>query len=311
MPIIKIDGQPIEVDIIGELSEFPWIRPRWTEEKLIAASPFRYDVTPSFFVSLEHGGWKDSGAYDVDWESGGFVKLLSFLREETYAETVEYLHEKYSVSIYEDWTLPEIAVKQRRQPIVLPEESIEPYAFRHAYLCRRGISERVQQFLGVGYTKQRKAVTIPWRHVNGTLANVKYRKVRGKAFWYRKDSEPIRRLVYALDKVEKHEMKRVYVCEAEIDAMSIWTAGAAAVAVGGASVSRYQLDSLRRTGVETFVLATDNDKAGVKLRNQLRDGLRGVGALERLIFDGKDVNEALIAGTLDIEKTEPMPRLSV
>ena len=49
---IRRDNESIEldVDIRTELEAFPWIRPRWDSEKLIAASPFRYDRTPSFFV---------------------------------------------------------------------------------------------------------------------------------------------------------------------------------------------------------------------------------------------------------------------
>ena len=84
---IKIRGQTVNVDIQSELEVFEWSRPKWSESKLIACSPFRYDHSPSFFVNLDGdyaGTWGDSGAYDDEWSKGGFIKLLSFLRRETY-----------------------------------------------------------------------------------------------------------------------------------------------------------------------------------------------------------------------------------
>lgn len=53
MPIIKVYGQELDVDIRQELEVFPWTPPRWSSDKLIAASPFRYDHTPSFVVNLD------------------------------------------------------------------------------------------------------------------------------------------------------------------------------------------------------------------------------------------------------------------
>ena len=101
MPHVKINGKYIDVDIVEELSAFDWTRPKWSEDKLIAASPFRYDSTPSFFVSLENGVWADSGAYDEDYASGNFTKLLAFLRDESYEETAEYLTDIYA---FEEFT---------------------------------------------------------------------------------------------------------------------------------------------------------------------------------------------------------------
>src|SRR5690625_6287102 len=83
MNIITVSGKQVEVDIEGELRRYPWHKERWTSEKLIACSPFRDDNTPSFFVNLsgEYAGtWGDSGAYEDEYRSGNFVKLLGFLR---------------------------------------------------------------------------------------------------------------------------------------------------------------------------------------------------------------------------------------
>ncbi|WP_333558500.1 hypothetical protein [Bacillus glycinifermentans] len=102
MPTLTLNGRPVDVDIRYELEQFEWTRPTWTDERLLAASPFRYDRTPSFYVYLEDtatakaGYWGDSGYYDAEYARGGFVKLLAFLREETEEETVEYLIDSYA-----------------------------------------------------------------------------------------------------------------------------------------------------------------------------------------------------------------------
>lgn len=305
MPTLKIDGQYVEVDIRSELEEFEWTRPRWSDSKLIAASPFRYDKSPSFFINLESGGWGDSGAYDLEWEKGNFPKLLSFLRNETYEESCEYLLEMYGVtsdlSDYIPIYIPDVFQKTGKK--ILEMEVLSEYTYRHGYLADRKVSENVQRFLGVGYSKNDRAVTIPWRHVDGCLANVKFRKVYGKTFWYQRDAAPIRTLVYGIDKVYKHNLRKVVVCEAEIDAMSWWTSGVPAVALGGTTVTGVQLDLIRKSPIETLILAMDNDKPGDKMRRKLIEGLSGYVRLEevRVPAEYKDANEAHTAG-VDLSK---------
>ena len=303
MPIIRIQGVEIDVDIREELSQFDWIKPKWTGNKLIAASPFRYDRTPSFFVNLDGeyaGTWSDSGAYDADYESGNFAKLLAFLRDETYEETCEYLFEIYAPNevVGEYIEVPTIEIKPPKSRITLNESLLTELSYRHPYLERRGISEKVQRFMGVGYSKENKAVSMPWRHPDGALANIKYRKIEGKAFWYQRNAAPIRTLIYGIDKVYRHNLREVVVCEAEIDAMSWMTCGKPAIAVGGTSVTQTQLDIIRRSPIERLIIAEDNDKAGGKLGRQLVEGLRGSITLYkiRIPSDYKDANEALVEG---------------
>lgn len=301
MAIIKLGGEYLDVDIREELEQYTWTKPRWTDSKLIAASPFRYDKSPSFFVNLETGGWADSGAYDADYESGNLAKLLAFLRDETYEETLEYLFELYGVKEADtsgQVSIPPIKLSQKKERITLEEAVIEPYKFRNPYLANRAISEKVQQFMGVGYSKKDRAVTMPWRHADGKLANVKFRKVQGKVFWYTKGAAPIRTLVYGIDKVYRHRLTEVYVCEAEIDAMSWWSCGKPAIALGGTTVTKTQLDLIRKSPIERLVIAKDNDKAGGKLERKLIESLTGYVELTevRVPNEYKDANEALVAG---------------
>ncbi|WP_102273218.1 toprim domain-containing protein [Cytobacillus massiliigabonensis] len=322
MATIHIRNQPVEIDVEAELREFNWTRPRWTSDKLLAASPFRYDQTPSFFVRLEPygdypaGTWSDSGAYDSEWASGGLVKLLSFLRNETYGETEEYLLNAYGYS--QDSTdikliSPRLKVQRARQP--LAEAELNGFTADYIYLESRGISAEVQAEAGVLYDAKSRAAVIPWRDANGRLRSVKFRTVYGKLFWYHRGATPIRELVFGIE-LAKH--KTAILCEAEIDAMSWRQAGYAAIAIGGASFSEVQADIIKRSTIEELVIATDNDNAGVKLRKQVEELLTGYVRIRQAYIDAefKDANEALCkrgVGALQsaFEKSESVGGLKV
>lgn len=295
----------MDIDIRGELEKYSWTRPRWATDKLIAASPFRYDHSPSFFVRMEPygdipaGTWADSGHYDSEWASGNFTKLLSFLRNETYEETEEYLRSEYGWSDdSEDGTvvLKPINLRIQRVRQSLSAAILADYTEDYTYLKKRGISERVQRQMGVLYDSRSKAAVIPWIGLNGRVANVKYRTVYGKTFWYHKGGWPIRELVYGIDQAAATTV----ICEAEIDALSWKTAGVAAIAVGGASFNGWKRDLILRSPIETLVIATDNDKAGGKLRREIEAMMRGHVRLRHAYVCGgevsvaKDANEALV-----------------
>ena len=314
MAQVKVGGQFLEVDVMEEVSDFQWSRPRWAPDKLIAASPFRNDHAPSFYLNLDGdyaGVWGDSGAFDERYESGNLAELLAFLRNETYEETTEYLVGQYGGN------MPENEGKVRIRPIkqiteharvVLDERLLSPFAYRHAYLTNRAINERTQRFMGVGYSKAHKAITLPWRHADGSLANVKYRKTQGKTFWYQRNASPVRSLVYGIDKIYRHLLKEVIVCEAEIDALSWWSAGKPAIALGGSSLSQVQLNLIRKSPIEELVFAMDNDLPGGKLQRKLVEGLRGCMAVKtiKIPAEYKDSNEACVAG-VDLAKLDVIP----
>jgi DNA primase len=106
---------------------------------------------------------------------------------------------------------------------------------------------------------------------------------------------------------------RVWVVEAEIDALTLVQRGDHVVAVGGSDFSDEQARELALAGVEEVVLGGDNDAAGRKLNEMVREKMRryGVKALDcewpadaYVIRDGerrlaRDPNELLEAGRLD------------
>jgi hypothetical protein len=192
-----------DIDYRAELEKYSWTRPKWSSDKLIAASPFRYDKTPSFFVTLtgEYAGcFGDSGAYDAEWAGGNFTKLLSFLRNETYEETEEYLRYEYGLPDNQTdlVTLKPINLRIQRSRQSLSADILAQYTEDYTYLkIAASASASNGKWASFMIRKARR------RSFRGTvrtgLANVKYRKVYGKTFWYQKGGRPIRELVYGIE----------------------------------------------------------------------------------------------------------------
>ncbi|MGY0700841.1 toprim domain-containing protein [Bacillus subtilis] len=301
MPTLILNGRHVDVDIRYELEQFEWTQPTWTADRLLAASPFRDEHKPSFYVYLEDtasakaGYWGDSGAIEEDFARGGFVKLLAFLRAETEDETVDYLLDSYAPAAKDGrLTLRLPKLKAVAKPEPLPESILANARLgTNAYLNGRAIAAWVQHEAGVGLVGN--AVAIPWRLPNGRLANVKYRSVWGKAFWYASGGWPIRELVYGMDLVYAKRLKHAVICEAEIDAMAWRSVGVPAIGTGGSTFNLKKADIITQSPIEYLTVVTDNDKAGEKLREAIERYLNGkVRLAHGYITEVKDANELLV-----------------
>lgn len=295
-------GIDVDVDILAELNNFSWYGVRRPiRDKFIACSPFRNERRPSFFVNLngEYAGtWRDSGYVDDEYEKGHFVKLLAYLRGETEFETEEYLLETYGAPAgWNDLTL-NINLSMEKRKDFLPFEALKPYAYRHPYLERRGIPERIQRGLKIGYDPQKKAVVIPWFDPMGRLGNIKFRSVKSKVFWYQKDAAPVRDLVYGMHVIYKKGIEEAVLVEAEIDAMTWWSYGVPAIAVGGTNISARQASIIKRSPLKRLTVCPDNDESGKKLVENVSQKLDGYTELyiASIPMPFKDANEAHTGG---------------
>ncbi|WP_257151160.1 toprim domain-containing protein [Bacillus toyonensis] len=222
--------------------------------------------------------------------------MLSYLRNETYEETEDYLLETYGVEYsYDNIVLksPKLRIDNGHKTIDFGR--LQEYAYRHPYLEQRGISKEVQRQMKIGYDRFRQAVVIPWFDTNGRLANIKYRKVSSKVFWYEKDGKPIGDLIYGLHIAYRRNIKRAVYCEAEIDAMSFMTAGVFGLANGGSSFNQRKAEQILKSPIEELVIVADNDPSGEKLRKELEKYLNGKIRLTNGYIQGhKDANESLV-----------------
>lgn len=297
MELVNVGDKTVQIDIADELSAYHFDNARWQTDKLIASSPFRDDRAPSFFVNLSGeyvGTWGDSGALDYEYARGNFVKLIALLRGETYEEAAEYLIDKYGalheINPSEPIRIKRPELRKNERPIKTIDNPITPAT--SPYLLKRGISEEVQRQAGVGYDEQYRGFTaIPWMMEGGDISTVFYRRTAGKQFFYNAEGTPKSRLVYGIDRAQE----RAVMVEGPIDALSWETAGMSAIAVGGASLSREQVEIIKRSRIKRLYLGGDNDRQGAKLNEQIRKELRGYVELYSVEYgEEKDANAVLV-----------------
>ena len=286
------------IDVTAELHRYDWRNATWQHDKLLASSPFRpRDDIASFCVWLNGGNWVDMGATDPDWRSGNFAKLLAYLMDVTYAEASEYI--SVAEAPYEKPILRPPALAMREGPKVMSDKqaaALAPLTNVHPYFSGRGVSEEVQRKFGVGFDPRKQAVFIPWKDSAGRFRNVKYRSIHDKRFWYAAGGERIAKLIYGIDVVHREDIRRIVVCESEIDALYAWSCGLPSVAIGGSAFTGTKADLLCRSPAEEIVVATDNDAAGAEAARQIAELLSGRVRVYRTEWSGvfadyKDLNE--------------------
>lgn len=290
MTLVWCGNQRLDIDLIDELQAYHWERSNdFKNDKLTACSPFRYDKSPSFFVNLTDigsleiaGTWKDSGG----GTSGNFVELLAHLQETDYDSALEYLVDKYAPVAYEEATKlhPWKDIKEF-EPLLYPQ------TFFSAYLENRGISQETQSRLHVGSDLGDHTVSFPWCNPHALVMSVKHRKTTSKVFSYEEGGYRINQCLFGIDQVYTSKATTLWICEAEIDALTVWENGYASVALGGSSISDRQAEMILQSGVKRIVIASDNDKAGKDLAKKIKKKLYSLDIYEvKWNQEGDDIN---------------------
>ena len=284
----------MNIDYLAELEPFmdQFENSRIRGDKLQSCSPFRYEKRPSFAVNLENGTWIDSGAPSEEHYKGNFISLLSFLRQEDYEDTADYLQRTYGYGVTKDKLKVHCSVGAEDLP-VYNWKDMKDLHYRSPYLAKRGISEEVQRLFCIGYDKNSKAIAMPWFNLDKKVINVKFRSTYCKKFWYLQEGQLIRNYLYGLPQVISRGYKEVALVESEIDAMYLWSNGIPAIAAGHAGLNSNQLNELRQSGIQSITLAMDNDVAGNRFRKQCKEVLwRSYELYDIQLPPGaKDVNE--------------------
>ena len=172
-----------------------------------------------------------------------------------------------------------------------------------SYFKKRGISESTLIHWKVGESteyfpqvqKKRKAINFNY-HREGELINVKYRDGE-KNFKMVSGAELI---FYGLDNLKS--MDKIYIVEGEMDALSLHEAGIYSVCSvpNGASKGNQRLEYLDNCWEyfdkkKEIILCTDNDEAGLMLRNELARRFGQYRCKYVEFGDYKDANDVLVA----------------
>lgn len=184
------------------------------------------------------------------------------------------------------------------------EEELDSYRVYHPYMWKRKMTPEVVEIFDIGYDKSTSCITFPVRDIRGNTLFIARRSVNSKFFNY---PPGVTKPVYGLYEWYtygwsyaaggRHSAKRVpnsqelIICESMIDAITCWSYGKYAVALNGLG-NELQFKQLQDMPVRKFILATDNDSAGMKARTRLRSKIHNK-LITEYIFPNtaKDIND--------------------
>jgi len=267
-----------------------------------ACCPFHNEKSPSFKVHPVKGIYKCFGC----GTSGDAIEFVMKHENKTYPEALEILAKRYNIPIEEDKPQPKRVYKRPQQP----KFDLSPLAL--TYFTSRKISGQILADFKVctklEWMPKSKAEVeaICFNYFReGELINVKYR-AKDKDFKLEKDAELI---FYNLDSLKGAEIG--IIVEGEIDCLSVaesfllypeYAAKMGIVSVpNGANVTGVMkleyLDNCYQSfdHLKEIIIFTDNDDAGIRLRDELgrRLGYHRCKVAKHL-QGCKDANEVLV-----------------
>ena len=171
---------------------------------------------------------------------------------------------------------------------ILDDSLLEGYQVSYDYLNKRKISNEIVDKFEIKYDPKNKQVIFPLRDEKGQLVGLTKRKTEYKKYEIPKVVyKPVYLLYYIID----NNIKEVYVCESQINALYLWSLGYPAIALLGTG-SRHQYNLLNKSGILFYHLCFDGDEAGDKgiknfKKNINKNCITDVIQLPR----GKDIND--------------------
>jgi replicative DNA helicase len=178
-------------------------------------------------------------------------------------------------------------------------------AHNSEYLTNRGISYETQQLYNIGYCgewvnpKNENSKPTP-RVIIPTSDNTYVSRYAGDEEFFNNNCKVIK--VGSTNifntKALYSGYKPVFICEGEIDALSVIELGYEAVGLGGTNMWNKLVKQLEERPTQSIlILSLDNDDAGIKATNSLKTALNDLGILyieHNISSDYKDPNEALL-----------------
>ena len=224
----------------------------------------------------------------------GYTATLPKLVADCFDETDpsfgdEWLVERFGVSYSENARyLPEIILPGKKKSSFMNESCLDKYNYYNDYMWKRKLTKEVVDRFRVGYDPERKAITFPVWDEHGRLVMVTSRSTVDKRFYIEKDKD---KPVYLLNFIKDMGETTVYVCESQINALTLWSYGYPAIALFGTG-SSYQYEILNRSPIRNYILCFDGDEAGEKGKTRFMNNIRpDVLVSYKRVPAGKDVND--------------------
>lgn len=154
----------------------------------------------------------------------------------------------------------------------IDETELSKYRFYHPYMYKRKMTNEVIEIFDIGYDKDTNCITFPIRDKDGNCLFIARRNVEIKWFNYPKSAEKPIYGLYELNQLKTFP-NEVYIVESMIDCIYLWTFKKYAIALNGLG-SKPQYIELNKMPCRKFILATDNDNAGLKARINLKRNIK-------------------------------------
>lgn len=189
--------------------------------------------------------------------------------------------------------LPEIQIENKKIDNSIPEEGLNFYDYNNPaalnYLINvRHLKKEVIDYFKVGYNKQTNSVTFPCWNEHGKLVGVFERNISTKLF---KIPQISPKPIYLINEAIDRHYSTVYVCESQINALTIYSWGYPAIALFGTG-SKDQYDVLNKSGIRNFILCFDGDIAGDKGRIRFLQNIKNDCVVSwKVMPEGKDIND--------------------
>ena len=248
---------------------------------------------PSCSVYIKEDGEFPVGTFNcfTCHESGDFVKFLSGCFERSKEFCKEWLLENFAESFIKstiylkpiELTKP---LANNEGEKILDENILLSFENFHPYMKARKLSDEVIKKYEIKYDPKTKSLVFPVRDLNNNLIGLSRRSVEYKRFDLpRFNNKP----VYLLNDKVIRKVKKVFVVESQINALTLESWGYDAVALFGTG-SKYQYEQLNNSGILYYILVFDGDDAGRKGAKRFKHNVKGI-IDEIKVPEGKDVND--------------------
>ena len=223
--------------------------------------------------------------------TASFARFIGYVfnQDERWGE--DWLIERYgNIYVQEEEYLPEIDLSSssKIEKTFLDDNELKQYDFYHPYMWKRKLTQQVVDAFRVGYDAKREAITFPVYDEKHRLVMVTARSVNTKRFWIPAGVEkPVYLLYYLLE----NNIDTAFVCESQINALTLWSMGFPAIALfGTGSDKQYQI--LKKSGIRNYYLCFDGDEPGQKGAYRFKRNMpKDVFITELKMPLGKDVND--------------------
>ena len=163
------------------------------------------------------------------------------------------------------------------------------------YLYSRGVDPyKLKNVFPIGYDSNSSSTIFYVRDLKGNYVGSKARSVQGKRFANSTGAKKSTYLYGAYELLQSAWQTHdpVWICESEIDALTVWSRGGYAVAIGGSHISRIQLNILTQLGVRRVIDGLDKDEAGREGWKNFCTYVKGISTYNtKYPVNKKDIND--------------------